>query len=148
MDGNIQAIKKWIVLYPIYINSKKTIAEGRRISVSKACENPTCVEIHDCCIHLKLPCAIEVCYWALSFKFPSLCCSLQNCVLHQQRAWWIANLIIWFVLYTFMNVVWFLGMYTTLVGWQGISTWFYAKGTSKGYVKKGRWKSFQSSHFF
>ncbi|CDP04630.1 unnamed protein product [Coffea canephora] len=60
MDGNIQAIKKWIVLYPIYINSKKTIAEGRRISVSKACENPTCVEIHDCCIHLKLPCAIEV----------------------------------------------------------------------------------------
>ncbi|KAL3817899.1 hypothetical protein ACJIZ3_003804 [Penstemon smallii] len=59
MDGDIQNIKKWIVLYPIYINSKKTLAEGRRINASKACENPTCVEIYDCCSHLKLPCAIE-----------------------------------------------------------------------------------------
>ncbi|XP_019151630.1 PREDICTED: signal recognition particle 19 kDa protein [Ipomoea nil] len=60
MDGNIQNIKKWIVFYPIYINSKKTIAEGRRISVSKACENPTCAEIQDCCNHLKIPSAIEI----------------------------------------------------------------------------------------
>ncbi|KAL2547605.1 Signal recognition particle 19 kDa protein [Forsythia ovata] len=59
MDGDIQNIKKWIVFYPIYINSKKTIAEGRRINVSKACENPTYAEIYDCCSHLKLPCAIE-----------------------------------------------------------------------------------------
>ncbi|KAF5938273.1 hypothetical protein HYC85_025779 [Camellia sinensis] len=55
MDGEISNIKKWIILYPIYINSKKTIAEGRRISTSKACENPTCAEIGDCCSHLKLP---------------------------------------------------------------------------------------------
>ena len=61
MDGEISSIKKWIVLYPIYINSKKTIAEGRRISTSKACENPTCAEIGDCCTHLKIPFAIEVC---------------------------------------------------------------------------------------
>ncbi|VFQ83074.1 unnamed protein product [Cuscuta campestris] len=60
MDGNAQNIKKWIVVYPVYINSKKTIAEGRRISVSKACENPTCAEIHDCCRHLKLLSAIEI----------------------------------------------------------------------------------------
>ncbi|XP_031095504.1 signal recognition particle 19 kDa protein [Ipomoea triloba] len=60
MDGNAQNIKKWIVFYPIYINSKKTIAEGRRISVSKACENPTCAEIQDCCNHLKVPSAIEI----------------------------------------------------------------------------------------
>ncbi|KAI4369491.1 hypothetical protein MLD38_017926 [Melastoma candidum] len=53
-------IKKWVVLYPIYINSKKTIAEGRRICVTKACEYPTCVEIGDCCGHLKLPYAIEI----------------------------------------------------------------------------------------
>ncbi|XP_028056853.1 signal recognition particle SEC65 subunit-like [Camellia sinensis] len=59
MDGEISNIKKWIILYPIYINSKKTIAEGRRISTSKACENPTCAEIGDCCSHLKLPFAIE-----------------------------------------------------------------------------------------
>ncbi|GFZ11559.1 Signal recognition particle protein [Actinidia chinensis var. chinensis] len=60
MDGEISSIKKWIVLYPIYINSKKTIAEGRRISTSKACENPTCAEIGDCCTHLKIPYAIEI----------------------------------------------------------------------------------------
>ncbi|MQM04379.1 hypothetical protein Taro_037180 [Colocasia esculenta] len=53
-------IKRWIVLYPVYINSKKTLAEGRRISVGKACENPTCVEIGDCCSYLKLPFAIEI----------------------------------------------------------------------------------------
>ncbi|KAG8374564.1 hypothetical protein BUALT_Bualt10G0008600 [Buddleja alternifolia] len=59
MDVDIQNIKKWVVFYPIYINSKKTLAEGRRINASKACENPTCAEIYDCCAHLKLPCAIE-----------------------------------------------------------------------------------------
>ncbi|KAF5955008.1 hypothetical protein HYC85_007864 [Camellia sinensis] len=60
MDGEISNIKKWLILYPIYINSKKTIVEGRRISTSKACENPTCAEIGDCCSHLKLPFAIEI----------------------------------------------------------------------------------------
>lgn len=60
MDGGLPNIKKWVVLYPVYINSKKTIAEGRRISAEKACENPTCVEIGDCCGHLKLPFAIEI----------------------------------------------------------------------------------------
>ncbi|KAK6935572.1 Signal recognition particle, SRP19 subunit [Dillenia turbinata] len=58
--GSIANIKKWIVLYPVYINSKKTIAEGRRICTTKACENPTCIEIGDCCNHLKLPFAIEI----------------------------------------------------------------------------------------
>ncbi|XP_052207572.1 signal recognition particle 19 kDa protein-like [Diospyros lotus] len=60
MDGEVSNIKKWMVLYPVYINSKKTIAEGRRISTSKACENPTCSEIGDCCNHLKVPFAIEI----------------------------------------------------------------------------------------
>ncbi|KAF6136185.1 hypothetical protein GIB67_001594 [Kingdonia uniflora] len=60
MEGEAPNIKKWVVLYPIYINSKKTIAEGRRISVGKACENPNCVEIGDSCKYLKLPCAIEI----------------------------------------------------------------------------------------
>ncbi|KZV40724.1 hypothetical protein F511_22925 [Dorcoceras hygrometricum] len=60
MDVEVQNIKKWVVFYPIYINSKKTLAEGRRINASKACENPTCPEIYDCCAHLKLPSAIEV----------------------------------------------------------------------------------------
>ncbi|GKV29558.1 hypothetical protein SLEP1_g38474 [Rubroshorea leprosula] len=54
-------------VYPVYINSKKTVAEGRRISLSKACENPTCVEIGDCCNHLKLPSVIEDSLW---IRFP------------------------------------------------------------------------------
>lgn len=53
------SIKRWIVIYPVYINSKKTLAEGRRIRAKKACENPTCVEIADSCIYLKLSCVIE-----------------------------------------------------------------------------------------
>ena len=61
MEGQLPNIKKWIVLYPVYINSKKTMAEGRRIGLSKACENPTCAEIADCCGYLKIPFAIEVC---------------------------------------------------------------------------------------
>ncbi|KAK3421379.1 hypothetical protein EUGRSUZ_G02037 [Eucalyptus grandis] len=60
MEGPIPDIKKWVVLYPAYINSKKTIAEGRRIRVEKACENPTCVEIGDCCGYLKLRFAVEI----------------------------------------------------------------------------------------
>ncbi|GAB2220071.1 hypothetical protein Drorol1_Dr00007714 [Drosera rotundifolia] len=57
MEGEVT--KKSVILYPIYINSKKTIPEGRRISIGKACENPTCIEIADCCKYLKLPCKIE-----------------------------------------------------------------------------------------
>lgn len=60
MEGELPSVKKWIVLYPVYINSKKTVAEGRRIGISKSCENPTCAEIGDCCSYLKLPFAIEV----------------------------------------------------------------------------------------
>ncbi|XP_058757307.1 signal recognition particle 19 kDa protein [Vicia villosa] len=60
MEGELPSVKKWIVLYPVYINSKKTVAEGRRIGISKSCENPTCVEIGDCCNYLKLPFAIEI----------------------------------------------------------------------------------------
>ncbi|KAJ7948023.1 Signal recognition particle 19 kDa protein [Quillaja saponaria] len=60
MDGEVPNIKRWIVLYPVYINSKKTVAEGRRISVGKACENPTCAEIGDCCSYLKIPFAVEI----------------------------------------------------------------------------------------
>lgn len=60
MEGQVPNIKKWVVVYPVYINSKKTVAEGRRISVSKACEAPTCLEIADCCKHLKIPAVIEI----------------------------------------------------------------------------------------
>ncbi|XAR61580.1 hypothetical protein NMG60_11016038 [Bertholletia excelsa] len=36
------------------------MAEGRRISADKACENPTCETTEDCCNHLKIPFAIEI----------------------------------------------------------------------------------------
>ncbi|PRP83105.1 hypothetical protein PROFUN_09784 [Planoprotostelium fungivorum] len=39
-------------IYPVYINSKKKISEGRRIAVAKCCENPSPMEIHDVCKHL------------------------------------------------------------------------------------------------
>lgn len=53
-------VSRWVVFYPIYINSKKTLAEGRRISTSAGVENPNVEEIHDCCNYLKLPCLVEV----------------------------------------------------------------------------------------
>ncbi|GJN34276.1 hypothetical protein PR202_gb22925 [Eleusine coracana subsp. coracana] len=64
MDGGggdmRSTIKKWNVIYPVYLNSKKSVAEGRRIAAAKACPDPTCIEIADCCSHLKIPHAIEL----------------------------------------------------------------------------------------
>ena len=68
MDGVLKPdTSKWVVIYPVYINSKKTLAEGRRISALKACENPNVVEIGHCCEYLGLNCAIEVCISLSSF---------------------------------------------------------------------------------
>lgn len=53
-------VTRWVIFYPIYINSKKTLAEGRRISSSQGVENPNVAEIHDCCNYLKLPCLVEL----------------------------------------------------------------------------------------
>ncbi|KAM8865342.1 signal recognition particle 19 kDa protein isoform X2 [Synchiropus splendidus] len=39
--------ERFICIYPVYINSKKTLAEGRRIPTEKAVENPSCAEIKD-----------------------------------------------------------------------------------------------------
>ncbi|XP_010130575.1 PREDICTED: signal recognition particle 19 kDa protein-like, partial [Buceros rhinoceros silvestris] len=40
---------RYICIYPAYLNNKKTIAEGRRIPIDKAVENPTSTEIQDVC---------------------------------------------------------------------------------------------------
>uniref|UniRef100_A0A6G5A0I8 Putative signal recognition particle subunit srp19 n=1 Tax=Rhipicephalus microplus TaxID=6941 RepID=A0A6G5A0I8_RHIMP len=37
----------WVCIYPAYINSKKTLAEGRRLPKSQCVENPTYQEIRD-----------------------------------------------------------------------------------------------------
>jgi SRP19 protein len=98
MEGELALIKKWNIIYPVYINSKKTIAEGRRISASKACENPTCMEISDCCSHLKIPHAVEVIsrflYFVLFLRFtmhPNLQVGLLQVRLLEVPATWYLN---------------------------------------------------------
>ncbi|XP_044761427.1 signal recognition particle 19 kDa protein [Coccinella septempunctata] len=39
--------ERWICIYPAYINSKKTIPQGRKIAKDKCVENPTYQEIRD-----------------------------------------------------------------------------------------------------
>jgi len=43
---------KWICIYPVYINSKKTMKEGRRLPKSQAVDNPTASEIAEVCRQL------------------------------------------------------------------------------------------------
>ncbi|XP_077993681.1 signal recognition particle 19 kDa protein-like [Glandiceps talaboti] len=39
--------EKWICIYPAYINSRRSLAEGRRIAKTNAVENPTVHEMKD-----------------------------------------------------------------------------------------------------
>ena len=50
---------RFICIYPAYLNNKKTIAEGRRIPISKAVENPTATEIQDVCSAVELNAFLE-----------------------------------------------------------------------------------------
>eukprot|EP00053_Salpingoeca_punica_P002875 m.39957 g.39957 ORF g.39957 m.39957 type:complete len:161 (-) comp11829_c0_seq1:146-628(-) len=36
---------RWVVLYPVYLDAKKTVAEGRRLPLKKALDAPTLEEI-------------------------------------------------------------------------------------------------------
>ncbi|XP_051524532.1 signal recognition particle 19 kDa protein [Myxocyprinus asiaticus] len=47
LTTNPAARERFLCIYPAYINSKKTLAEGRRIPVEKGVENPSCAEIRD-----------------------------------------------------------------------------------------------------
>lgn len=47
MTTNPAIKERYMCIYPAYVNSKKTIAEGRRIPSEKGVENPTCAEIRD-----------------------------------------------------------------------------------------------------
>jgi len=49
----------WIRIYPVYLNSKKTVSEGRKIAKNQAAENPTATEIADVCKFLGLECEVE-----------------------------------------------------------------------------------------
>ncbi|KAI1731184.1 SRP19 protein [Ditylenchus destructor] len=50
---------RWVVIYPLYINSKRTVAGGRRIAKEKCVEDPTCQEIADIFTHAGLKCNYE-----------------------------------------------------------------------------------------
>lgn len=69
MNGELSNVKKWVILYSVYINSKKIIVEGRRISISKVCENFICSEIVDFCSYFNFFNVIEVFIKILLFYF-------------------------------------------------------------------------------
>lgn len=53
-------VEKFYTFYPNYINSKKTVQEGRRIVKEAACEDPIADEMSEVCVFLKIPHALEV----------------------------------------------------------------------------------------
>ncbi|XP_069749020.1 signal recognition particle 19 kDa protein [Narcine bancroftii] len=59
MDKSYADKERFICIYPAYINSKKTIAEGRRIPIEKAVESPTYGEIRDVCVAAGLSVVVE-----------------------------------------------------------------------------------------
>eukprot|EP00117_Sycon_ciliatum_P015645 scpid29268/ scgid15408/ Signal recognition particle 19 kDa protein; Signal recognition particle 19 kDa protein len=50
---------RWVCIYPAYLNSRKTVAEGRRIAKEKAVHEPTVQEIYNVCTNKGLTCAVE-----------------------------------------------------------------------------------------
>lgn len=50
---------RWICIYPAYINSKKTLAQGRKINKEKCVENPTHQEIRDVLVAANLKVGVE-----------------------------------------------------------------------------------------
>ncbi|XP_022778305.1 signal recognition particle 19 kDa protein-like [Stylophora pistillata] len=51
---------RWIVVYPAYLNSRRTVQQGRRVPKEKAADNPTVYEIRDVCQSQGLNCEVEV----------------------------------------------------------------------------------------
>ncbi|KAL3884931.1 hypothetical protein ACJMK2_025030 [Sinanodonta woodiana] len=51
--------ERWICIYPAYINSKRTVKQGRRIPKDKAVENPTYTEMKDICLSAGLQIGVE-----------------------------------------------------------------------------------------
>lgn len=50
---------RWICIYPAYINSKKTLAQGRKINKERCIENPTHQEIRDVLVAAGLKVGVE-----------------------------------------------------------------------------------------
>ncbi|PFH34704.1 SRP19 protein [Besnoitia besnoiti] len=50
---------RWQIVYPAYINKKRTAAMGRRVQLTVAVEDPKVDEMKMICDHLNIPSAIE-----------------------------------------------------------------------------------------
>ncbi|KAL9951742.1 hypothetical protein ACROYT_G044466 [Oculina patagonica] len=50
---------RWIVVYPAYLNSRRTVEQGRRVPKAKSADNPTVYEIRDVCLSQGLNCELE-----------------------------------------------------------------------------------------
>mmetsp|Transcript_40225 Transcript_40225/g.87943 ORF Transcript_40225/g.87943 Transcript_40225/m.87943 type:complete len:153 (-) Transcript_40225:77-535(-) len=59
-DSDELDTSRWNILYPNYINSKKTVQEGRRIGIAKAAEHPHAAEMAEICEFLKIPHVLEM----------------------------------------------------------------------------------------
>jgi len=53
-------VKKWKVLFPVFMDSRKTLADGRRIPKARAVEGPTAQEVAEACARLGLPAVLEI----------------------------------------------------------------------------------------
>eukprot|EP00747_Dinoflagellata_sp_TGD_P161803 gnl/TRDRNA2_/TRDRNA2_178728_c0_seq1.p1 gnl/TRDRNA2_/TRDRNA2_178728_c0~~gnl/TRDRNA2_/TRDRNA2_178728_c0_seq1.p1 ORF type:complete len:165 (+),score=43.12 gnl/TRDRNA2_/TRDRNA2_178728_c0_seq1:92-586(+) len=51
---------KWSILYPNYLNSKKSRPQGRRIATANAVEHPHPAEMAEICEYLKIPHVLEM----------------------------------------------------------------------------------------
>ncbi|XP_046343541.1 signal recognition particle 19 kDa protein-like [Haliotis cracherodii] len=51
--------ERWICVYPAYINSRKSLKEGRRIPKDQAVDNPSYAEIRDVCAAAGLTLGVE-----------------------------------------------------------------------------------------
>jgi signal recognition particle subunit SRP19 len=54
-DGPSSVSDKRLIIFAIYFDSKKTLAQGRKVPASLACENPNLRDIAECLERLKLP---------------------------------------------------------------------------------------------
>ncbi|CAH0407420.1 unnamed protein product [Chilo suppressalis] len=58
-DKKHSDVERWICIYPAYINSKKSLAEGRKLSKAYCVENPTHQEIRDVLVTAGLHVGVE-----------------------------------------------------------------------------------------
>uniref|UniRef100_A0A1Y1MPL5 Signal recognition particle 19 kDa protein n=2 Tax=Photinus pyralis TaxID=7054 RepID=A0A1Y1MPL5_PHOPY len=59
LDSKHSDKERWICIYPAYINSKKTLAQGRKIAKEKCVENPTHQEMRDVLVAAGLKIGVE-----------------------------------------------------------------------------------------